>query len=541
SKHFTDFFKKSTVMSGGYVRKFLYQKGEGGPDHSCRGATEQQNDRGKMYWVTSGASDIAAEYAAALALDYLNFGDTESLDYAKALYAFSCRDNQVAKDGTGGFYDSESCQDDQAWAAAWLYKATKDSKYLNDAKSKNTKYLGWAHAWGNVDLGAACVIAEETKDWSKVNGYLSGKCSGSNYLCMDGWGSARYNCDMQFVSLVASKYSDADYSAWAKGQMDYILGANGGQNYVVGWNDNSPKYCHHRAASGVSDVHDGAPNKYVLVGALVGGPNASGYYQDKRDEYETNEVAVDYQANLVCAAAALYGKYKTGSTVTSIPGVGNVKTTPSTPTPTDPPQQETQPSTQAPTQAPTQQQQETQPGTSGGKATVTEKQGEDKSYWSIDCSGASKLTITIKTTGSDTEANGVFNPPGGWNPTDWSANISNNTITLTYENKNNDPFVDVHVWYPNTIVSVEAVKEGGSAQPATQAPTQAPTQKQDATLLGDANCDGVVDIMDVIRLNKYLIGAAQLEGAALANADVNHDNNVDSTDALTLLKTIVSK
>ena len=33
SKHFTDFFKKSTVLSGGSVSKFLYQKGEGDPGH----------------------------------------------------------------------------------------------------------------------------------------------------------------------------------------------------------------------------------------------------------------------------------------------------------------------------------------------------------------------------------------------------------------------------------------------------------------------------------------------------------------------------
>ena len=38
SKHFTDFFKKSTQMQGGNVTRFLYQKGEGGPDHSYWGA-----------------------------------------------------------------------------------------------------------------------------------------------------------------------------------------------------------------------------------------------------------------------------------------------------------------------------------------------------------------------------------------------------------------------------------------------------------------------------------------------------------------------
>ncbi|MBQ4464598.1 MAG: glycoside hydrolase family 9 protein [Oscillospiraceae bacterium] len=556
TKHFTDFFKKSTEMSGGNVSRFLYQKGEGGPDHSYWGAPEAQGDRGKMYWVTSGASDIAAEYAAALALDYINFGDKESLDYAKALYTFSCRDNQCAKDGTGGFYDSENCADDQAWAAAWLYVATKEDKYLNDAKSKNTQYLGWAHAWGNVDLGAACVIAEVTNDWTKVNGYLGGKCNGSGYLCMDGWGSARYNCGMQFVSLVASKHSNADYSTWAKGQMDIILGANGGQNYVVGWNDKSPKYCHHRAASGVSDCHDASPNKYNLVGALVGGPNASGYYADKRDEYETNEVAIDYQANLVCAAAALYGKYKTGSTVTSIDGVGSVKPNPTTPEPTTEAPQPTQPSSED--QQPTTQ--ATQPTTnppvsvSDTDATVTEKTGDEgNTFWSVDLTNASKVTVTFKTETAGTEANGVFNPPGGWTPEDWSATVNGGTFTLTYDNTDNLSFIDIHVWWPQDCTVVSAVKtlksgsvdptEAPTTQPTTEAtqPTTQPTSENNAQVIkyGDVNLDGKVDIIDVIRLNKYLLGSGNLDGSAKANADVDATNTLDATDSLNILKLIV--
>ena len=48
-----------------------------------------------MYWRSNTGSDIAAEYAAALALSYLNFHDTDEakyagyLDMAKKLYAYS--------------------------------------------------------------------------------------------------------------------------------------------------------------------------------------------------------------------------------------------------------------------------------------------------------------------------------------------------------------------------------------------------------------------------------------------------------------------
>ena len=541
--HFIDFFKKSTVLNGDSVSKILYQKGEGGPDHAYWGSPEQQpqDKRGKMYWATSGASDVAAEYAAALALNYINFNDAESLKYAKALYSFSTRDNRVAVEGTQTFYDSEACADDQAWAAAWLYVATKDDKYLNDAKSKNTQYLGWAHAWGNVDLGAACVIAEQTKDWSKVNGYLSSVCNGSNYLCLNDWGSARYNCDFQFVSLVASKHSNADYSNWAKGQMNYILGANGGQNYVVGWNDKSPTHCHHRAASGMSsydECNSSEPNRHVLVGALVGGPNSGGGYADQRSEeigYQTNEVAVDYQANLVGAAAALYDKFKTGSTVTSIPGVGNVSTDPQT-QPTDPQTQPTDPQTQ-PTDPQTQPTDPQQNPSGEQKAAVTEKTGEEgNTFWGIDASGAKQIKVTFKTNSSDTEANGVFNPPGGWTPEDWKANPSNGTFTLTYDNTKGYDFIDVHVWYPSTCTLVEAVKIGASSteQPTQPQPTQ-PVKKD----YGDVDVNGSVNILDVITLNKNLMAGDPISDQGRLNADVDNNNTVNETDSLNILKFIV--
>ena len=556
NNRFIDFFKKSTVLSGDSVSKFLYQKGEGGPDHAYWGAPEQQSGNRKMYWTTSGASDIAAEYAAALALDYINFGNKESLDYAKALYKFSTRDNQCAVEGTQTFYDSKQCADDQAWAAAWLYVATKDQGYLNDAKSKNTQYLGWAHAWGNVDLGAACVIAKETKDWSKVNGYIGGLCNGSNYLCMDDWGSARYNCGMQFVSLVSSKNSSADYASWAQGQMNIILGANGGQNYVVGWNDKSPTHCHHRAASGMSDSHSNDPNKYTLVGALVGGPNKAGVYVDQRyDEigYQVNEVAVDYQANLVAAAAALYDKFGTGSTVTSIPGIdGSINVNPQNPDPTQAPTEKPQDPTQAPTDKP---QDPTNPPSSGEtKATVTEKENsEGRTYWSVDAAGASQVKVTFKTNSSDTEANGVYNPPGGWAPVDWKANPSDGTFTLTYDNDDNYSFIDIHVYWPQTCTLVEAVKIGGSTTQPTEKPTEQPTEKptdkpteqpteapqNQAKLYGDVDNNGKVDILDVIALNKNLLTGDYISEDGKLNADVDRNGAINETDSLNILKYLV--
>ena len=105
----------------------------------------------------------------------------------------------------------------------------------------------------------------------------------------------------------------------------------------------SPKYPHHRAASGhaYTSSDEATPtwdetNGHVLVGALVGGPTSSDFstYNDSIKDAVSNEVALDYNAAFVGAAAALYDKYKTGSLESNIPGVGATPTTTATTTAT---------------------------------------------------------------------------------------------------------------------------------------------------------------------------------------------------------------
>lgn len=56
---------------------------------------------------------------------------------------------------------------------------------------------------------------------------------------------------------------------------------------------------------------------------------------------------------------------------------------------------------------------------------------------------------------------------------------------------------------------------------------------------GDLNGDASIDILDVITVNKFLLGGISLTDPQRECADVFHDKMLDTTDALTLLKFVV--
>ncbi len=585
------FFKASTQLdASGNVTNFCYQKGNGDTDHSYWGPPEKQGNTRQQYWTTNSASDIAAEYAAALALNYINFGNEEDLTYAKALYAFSTKYNSIATDGPTGFYGSKDCTDEQAWAAGWLYLATNEESYKSDCAAKQQQYIGWVHGWENVGLGAASVYAHITGDWSKVNSYLSGKCTDPNsYFFMDKWGSARLNAAMQMCALVATKNSDADYSAWCKGQMNYLLGNNPANTcFVIGFADNSAKNAHHRAASGYmgwseynSATTISPTNGKVLVGALVGGPSdASGTYQDVISDYICNEVACDYNAGLVGAAAGLYALCdNTGTVDTSITGVTKIYNSSSV----APDPDETLPS-------------ETEPELPDGAGKYTLELGEKYNYASmtekmIGWEWASfgipegerpyKVEVNIsKNANSQTCVGtwqGAFGSSTSVAPDYWKQSgdmeeylgDASGTITWDIDDATKEIIqleyggeLKFGVWWidcgrfiiDSVVVYTEADGTTDPTEPdettATEetTTTEATTTTEETTtttesvstdtpqVYGDTNGDNTVDILDVLTLNKNLLTGEPLSEQGRKNADVDGDGTPSASDALIILK-----
>ncbi|MBR2913366.1 MAG: dockerin type I repeat-containing protein, partial [Oscillospiraceae bacterium] len=76
-------------------------------------------------------------------------------------------------------------------------------------------------------------------------------------------------------------------------------------------------------------------------------------------------------------------------------------------------------------------------------------------------------------------------------------------------------------------------------EPTTK-PTTKPTNSDNTKVLyGDADCSGVVDILDVIVLNRNLLGSGELSEAGQKNADVDLDGKPSAADALNIMKYLV--
>ena len=94
--------------------------------------------------------------------------------------------------------------------------------------------------------------------------------------------------------------------------------------------------------------------------------------------------------------------------------------------------------------------------------------------------------------------------------------------------------------------SVVVLDENGNPPEGIPAPTEAtdgtisvaPTTI--TTLTGnDLNGDGSEDILDIITINKYMLGIYRLSDSALAFADVNGDGKIDSADSIAMLKKVL--
>ncbi len=330
---------------------YYYQVGSVNDDHKWWGPCEVMQMPRPAYKVDSSnpGSSVAGESAAALAAVSAIFKDSDPtyaatcLRHAKELFTFA--DTTRSDKGytaAAGCYDVNSGYvDELTWASIWIYIATNDKTYLDKAESfeplwqreqqSTTIKYKWGQCWDDNLMGCLLLLAKLTDkplykecierhlDWwsTGVDGQrIAYTAKGLAWLFQ--WGSLRHASTTAFLASVYANWSGCTpskvkaYKDFAKSQIDYCLGSTG-RSFVTGFGVNPPQHYHHRTAQGSWYDNMKVPenHRHTLIGALVGGPKSSsdGSYSDQVDDYQSNEVACDYNAGFVGALANLYGEY----------------------------------------------------------------------------------------------------------------------------------------------------------------------------------------------------------------------------------------
>lgn len=250
-------------------------------------------------------------------------------------------------------------QDELLWGAAWLHKATKNPAFLSYIQT-NGQTLGADESdntfgWDNKHVGARILLSKAflVQNVKALHDY---KGHADNFICsiIPGapFSSTQYtpggllfkmsDSNMQYVTstsfllLTYAKYltyssnvvscggttiTPRKLRAIAKRQVDYLLGENPMRmSYMVGYGPRYPQRIHHRGSSlpsvaahpakipcsaGFAVLVSTAPNPNLLIGAVVGGPDARDQFPDQRSDYEQSEPATYINAPLVGALAYL--------------------------------------------------------------------------------------------------------------------------------------------------------------------------------------------------------------------------------------------
>lgn len=326
------------------------QCGNGDEDHSYWGRASEYYDvktnpnPRDCYKIDSKnpGADLASETAAALASASIVFkgaGQTEYgntlLRHAKELFDFAINHPGKYSDSisdAASFYRSWSGYEDElVWAAAWLYKASGEQIYLNKAESL-WKTIGGKtpneFSWDNKIHGAAVLLAQLSSNPSPYKENADNLCNHMQtnqrktkrgIVFIQEWGSNRHAANVAFICLTHSKATGV-FNEFGREQIDLMLGDDNKRSFVVGYGNNPPHSPHHRASSCPTEgscshtqLYSSEPNPQILYGALIGGVrNTYADFTDDRQDYVTNEVAIDYNAGFQSAMAALLNLQKNG-------------------------------------------------------------------------------------------------------------------------------------------------------------------------------------------------------------------------------------
>jgi len=298
---------------------------------------------------TNAGSDLSGEVSAALsstALVWIKTGSNKNdpfvkslLKHAKDLLDFALKYQQVYSHSiraAQNHYESKGYEDELVWASLWLHRATGERRYLTSGARmfSGYKFDGVQHeaSWDNKIVTSQLLLSQLAPK-KESRGYLEfvkefcdynlpgggARYTDEGFLYINQWATSSYAGNHAFVCLVASKSDLLEdnlkmkYRKFAEDQVDYLLGKMG-QSYFVGYGRKYPVKPHHRASScnltgrcgweerGFSNKGE---NPFILIGALVGGPDETSQWSDDRANYTTNGVSINNNAGFQSAVAGL--------------------------------------------------------------------------------------------------------------------------------------------------------------------------------------------------------------------------------------------
>jgi len=240
----------------------------------------------------------------------------KAYDYMEANYGKGGFHNP--SDISTGEYPDEFDIDELYFAAAMLYVATGEDKYMDQVDSILEQQVPMGYGWIEMGSYANMILADKNDkvknaiiaeadrfiENAKVDGY---DCSlGKDGYC---WGSNLGVCNNARLLIWASDLTgDSKYSDLAYRQLDYLLGENSlSYCFVTGYGSYYPDDTHHRpsyaAGSTVKGMLVGGPNGNLedsyAANVLAGKPVAK-CYADNQQSYSTNEVTIYWNSPLAC-------------------------------------------------------------------------------------------------------------------------------------------------------------------------------------------------------------------------------------------------
>ena len=304
------------------------QAEDGGVHHkvSCAsfcGYIMPESETGQLI-VTPVSTTATADFCGAMALAYefyynvdRDFADICLAAAEKAWAFLEANPNLIFEnptDITTGGYEDGSDKDERYWAAAQMYRATKDAKYMTALEGMAVKNgLDWTTVgdYGNIAILTMDGMDKESQIYTKAYKAIMDQAtrfeqttSANTYGTANSsfhWGSNMTVSNYGVILGLAYELTgDTMYLTAAESNLNYLLGVNPvGTCFVTGHGTVAPKNPHHRPSMAKSQAAPG-----MLVGGVNSGledPTAKARlkdtpiakrYLDHKESYSTNEITI---------------------------------------------------------------------------------------------------------------------------------------------------------------------------------------------------------------------------------------------------------